>query len=329
MGDPAPSHRLAAVLERLARVPDLESFVAEAFDVVSAVVPNDAIGYNDVDLVTGHASGMLAPESEATRMVARFEVLQRRMLDHPLVQAFAADRFATSMRWEDATDRAEFEASELWQGFYEPLGIEHQLGLPLPAPPGFARAIVLNRSTPFGDDEVARADELLPALALVRRFDGVAATPELSAWSSLIVGGAGTLMAVDGPRDLAFVSGEIVPAPLLHWLGDQAPGGGAGAVELADGRRFDARVLDRRAGRSVVMMRRSVGGDDPRLTARQQAVMAELAAGGTNQEIARRLGISAETVKKHLSAIYRRLGVSDRASALAAVAGGTGVADRA
>jgi DNA-binding CsgD family transcriptional regulator len=52
------------------------------------------------------------------------------------------------------------------------------------------------------------------------------------------------------------------------------------------------------------------------LTLRQWQLMNMLAAGHTNAQIARRLGISEGTVRKHLENIYRRLQVSSRAAAI-------------
>ncbi len=49
-----------------------------------------------------------------------------------------------------------------------------------------------------------------------------------------------------------------------------------------------------------------------RLTEREQAIVVLLRAGLTNKEIGRRLGISNETVKKHLGRVFRRLGVRNR-----------------
>jgi DNA-binding CsgD family transcriptional regulator len=54
----------------------------------------------------------------------------------------------------------------------------------------------------------------------------------------------------------------------------------------------------------------------PRLTARQQDLLRLLAAGHTNTQIARRLGISEGTVRTHLETMYRRLGVSSRTAAV-------------
>ncbi len=52
------------------------------------------------------------------------------------------------------------------------------------------------------------------------------------------------------------------------------------------------------------------------LTARQRAVVAELATGASNSEIAARLGISVKTVEKHLHEASRRLGVTTRVGLL-------------
>jgi DNA-binding CsgD family transcriptional regulator len=54
----------------------------------------------------------------------------------------------------------------------------------------------------------------------------------------------------------------------------------------------------------------------PRLTPRQKDLLYLLAAGHTNTQIARRLGISEGTVRTHLKNIYTRLNVSSRTAAV-------------
>ncbi len=54
----------------------------------------------------------------------------------------------------------------------------------------------------------------------------------------------------------------------------------------------------------------------PELTAREREVLALLADGLTNREIAARLGIGAETVKDHVGSLYRKFEVRDRVSAV-------------
>ncbi len=54
----------------------------------------------------------------------------------------------------------------------------------------------------------------------------------------------------------------------------------------------------------------------PELTPRQWQLLDLLAAGHTNTQIARRLGLSEGTVRKHLENIYSRLQVSSRTAAV-------------
>jgi DNA-binding NarL/FixJ family response regulator len=51
------------------------------------------------------------------------------------------------------------------------------------------------------------------------------------------------------------------------------------------------------------------------LTPRERAVLAEIARGRSNREIARTLNIAEKTVKAHVSAIFTKLGVADRTQA--------------
>jgi len=56
-------------------------------------------------------------------------------------------------------------------------------------------------------------------------------------------------------------------------------------------------------------------GDLRSLTAREVEVLEAVAAGLTNAEAARRLGVSVHAIKFHLAVIYRRLGVANRTEA--------------
>ncbi len=53
------------------------------------------------------------------------------------------------------------------------------------------------------------------------------------------------------------------------------------------------------------------------LTPREVEILAMVGEGASNKAVARRLGISAHTVKFHLEAVFRKLGAATRAEAVA------------
>ena len=72
------------------------------------------------------------------------------------------------------------------------------------------------------------------------------------------------------------------------------------------------RVFSKSISRALAASR-----DLPDLTLRQIEILRAVKDGLSNSEIAKRLGVSADAVKKHLIAIFRKFGASTRAEALA------------
>ena len=67
-------------------------------------------------------------------------------------------------------------------------------------------------------------------------------------------------------------------------------------------------LLDRLAGRGAT--------SEPTLTPREVDVLRLVAAGHSNKQVAARLGVTVDTVKTHLKAVFVRLGVANRTEAV-------------
>jgi DNA-binding NarL/FixJ family response regulator len=70
--------------------------------------------------------------------------------------------------------------------------------------------------------------------------------------------------------------------------------------------------------------RRLTGPSGQRLSEREQEVLQLMADGFPTRQLAERLGISGVTVRRHVSALVEKLGVPDRAGAVAALRGAEG-----
>ncbi len=68
---------------------------------------------------------------------------------------------------------------------------------------------------------------------------------------------------------------------------------------------------------SMVETSRTVGVSNEALTRRERVVLAELAEDVTLEEIATRLFVTRNTVKSQVRSVYRKIGVSTRAEAVA------------
>jgi DNA-binding NarL/FixJ family response regulator len=82
----------------------------------------------------------------------------------------------------------------------------------------------------------------------------------------------------------------------------------AALLTVADGRRYlPAGLAEHLAGRQL----------GPAITPREREILALIAAGRANKEIAAHLGIAEDTAKRHVSNILQKLEVNDRAQATA------------
>lgn len=126
---------------------------------------------------------------------------------------------------------------------------------------------------------------------------------------------------------LALSAGADLPGPLAHWLGERIERETANAVMemTVGGREIEVGLLGQ-IGTDEFLLRvthRDTGADLARLragtalTAREAEVLLWLARGKSNRDIGQILSVSPRTVDKHLEQIYVKLGVENRAAAVA------------
>jgi DNA-binding NarL/FixJ family response regulator len=159
-----------------------------------------------------------------------------------------------------------------------------------------------------GEEAVELARKLKPDVVLMDlrmpRMDGVTAIRQLAPAQRILV-----LTTFDADTDVL----PAIEAGATGYLLKDAP-----RSELYRAVRAAARgeaVLSPPVATRVLRAARS---DEPSLSAREIEILELVARGTTNREAAERLFISEATVKTHLIHIYTKLGVPDRASAVAA-----------
>jgi DNA-binding CsgD family transcriptional regulator len=138
-------------------------------------------------------------------------------------------------------------------------------------------------------------------------------------------GGHAVAASID-EADIALASGRFVPtgAIPLVMLGDPPDDTPAGMLPIdAAPEQIDAALRAVAAGLVVRVRPPATTGFQPReelpailLTPREIEILAAIGEGDSNKEAARRLGISAHTVKFHLEAIFQKLGATSRAEAV-------------
>jgi DNA-binding NarL/FixJ family response regulator len=141
-----------------------------------------------------------------------------------------------------------------------------------------------------GMDGVAVLTELKAAGRKARVLVLTSATEPASASLALRSGAAGVVYKDVDPDALVRAIRSVHDGHLLL-----APGA-AGSLVRADGGWNPVAGLDA-------------------LTSREREVLAEIAKGRSNREIARALGVSEKTVKAHVSSVLAKLGVQDRTQA--------------
>jgi DNA-binding NarL/FixJ family response regulator len=161
-----------------------------------------------------------------------------------------------------------------------------------------------------GEEAVALADEHEPDVVLMDlsmpRVDGIEATRRLMAARP-----ESRVVVLTSFSDRERILDALDAGAVGYLLKDAEPGELLRGIEAAA--RGESPLAPKAA--KAVLTARAETRPAAELTAREQEVLALLAEGLANKQIARRLGIAEKTVKAHLTSVFQSIGVTDRTQA--------------
>lgn len=308
--------------------------------LIATLIPSDSVSFNDMTLATGDFRYVIAPadnEELARQLKPEYD---RYAHQHPLIVRALSESTVGAIRFCDVPADPPITQTELYRRFYEPFGIRYQMVIQLPSPPGVVVGYALNRGPDrgeFSDRDVEMLNALGGPLAMHHRVymqagrsQAMADEADRNGWAVLTLRSDGVIEASSSTSlSPAFSSGRRVPAEvadLIPGRGDSGSGTTSHDITIGD-QRWRCVVHPGHVGPTLLLVRR-LGDEsaeaallrDVGLTRRQTDVALELArTGGTNSQLAGSLGMSAGTVKKHLEAVFRVLGVDSRSAAVVAL----------
>ncbi len=342
-------------------------FVGEAYDAQNLaefrsvllagfprLVASDYVAYNEIEAGQRVAVAITEPEAPAWAVAVWGEYAA----ENPLLQRYLRTRDGRSLRFSDVIPLAELRRMPLFEKLYGPLGrLDYQVAFALPSTPELMVAVALSRAKRDYTErdcrllELARPhliqayrsaelrERLVGILDSLRRglgADGMAvAVVDADGVVGFLSDAAGELL--EGlPGGAQARVGRPLPEPVDAWLASGTRS--AGLPLPGQGDSLLARSVSGAAGARVITLERA--GDalslkallELGLTPREAEVLRGLAQGDGHLSLAADLGISPRTVAKHAQSIHAKLGVSNRAQAVAtawAAMSGRGSADLA
>jgi DNA-binding CsgD family transcriptional regulator len=323
-------------------------FIDCALEELTGIVASDLTTLSICDLEHGTRS-VIGRKGESLSARDR-QAFDRHFREHPLVRFHSSHPGGPTQRISDCTNMQAFRNTAVHADYYRRIGINYVMALPLRIDDANVISIVFNRSrSDFGDGERALLDAVRqPVAAIYRNLMvceeagvGLKCMSQLAAdsgWQMMRVSLTGHILdASPTSRRLlerffpATSPPTVLPNALFAWFarsrhwGLERPAiGHRPAFTLSHlGSRLTVHFVsdpdDQRVGYMLMKgERREVSAANLanlNLSDREREILALVAVGKTNGEIATILAISARTVQKHLEHIFQKLGVETRTAA--------------
>jgi len=349
-----PERDLRAALRALQALAEQSTsgaaFIGAALEQLTGIVASDLTTLSLCDLE--HGTRRVVGRKGESLSAADRAAFDRHFREHPLVRFHSSHPGGPTQRISDCLNVHAFRNSALHSDYYRRIGINYVMALPLRIDDANVISIVFNRShSDFEDRERGVLDAVRqPLAALYRNLIvceeagvGLKCIGQLAAdggWQMMRVTLTGRILDASPPPlgllrrffpEHAPVRQAQLPATLFAWFA-RSRNWGLERPAISHGQpfamsRLGARLIihfipdpdDTSAGYLLMKGDRSAvsAADLAHLpvSEREREVLALVAAGKTNGEIAGILAISARTVQKHLEHIFQKLGVETRTAA--------------
>jgi DNA-binding CsgD family transcriptional regulator len=318
------AERLLRFVAEAASVRDDQPFTGDVLAKLGELVEADWVTYCELDRVrrrfllgvarTGDTDGDDVEERVFWEVVVE---------EHPVCVEHQRGRFQ-ALKLSDFLTQAQLRRSRLYDLWFRPLQAEHELNVPIPSPLWHTKTFLFDRANgkDFTERDRLILDLLQPHLEAIlqaarTRRQLKAALAELEQVSDTDPRG---IVLLTPTGDIEFASppvprllreffgaesGRRLPDELARWLDADSP-------RLVR-RRGDRELIVERSDGTLVLRERRIEAD---LTPREREVIAWVARGKTNPEIAELLWLAPSTVRKHLENVYAKLGVNTRTAAV-------------
>jgi DNA-binding CsgD family transcriptional regulator len=315
----ADAERLLRFLSDTEELCGDDPFPPPVLEQLGTLIPAEWIGFEERDFVGRRCLAQYEHSDDST-LVGGIEFDLR---EDPLVR-YLLDGHFDAIRLSDLLPRRALQRTHYYGHVLAPQGITDSLGVAIPSPSSHSKRFILDRHGGyFSKRDRTVLQYLRPHFGRLWRAAQTrrrlrAATAGL-AWASEQDRRGVLLLAPDGRVEFASPPARRLmreyfgarhkadlPIALREWLESGAP-----TLRL----RLDDRHIT--VGRSGDALLLEEAGDDFGLSSREREILAWLARGKTNPEIAEALWIAPTTVRKHLESIYAKLGVGTRAAAVA------------
>jgi len=328
---------------------DCASFVRGALEQLTDVVASDLTTLSICDLARG-TRRVISRKAETLSASDR-AAFDRHFREHPLVRFHGSHPGGPTQRISDCISAGTFRNSALHADYYRRIGINHVMALPLWIDKENVISIVFNRGrADFRNGERAVLDAVRRPLAAMYRnliaceeagigLKRISRLVSDSGWSMMQVSTSGRILdaSAEALRLLRQFFPQTpdrrtqIPEAMSQWL-SQSRSWGLDRPAINGGERFMTSrfgvkltvhfVPDTECASTGYLLMKSERLDPQAerlsqlpLTDRERQILALVAAGKTNAEIAAILAISPRTVQKHLEHIFQKLGVETRTAA--------------